>query len=344
MRRGGKIGVAVVALGVLAFGGFKGLEHVAEGKARARIDAQLADLGLADAVRYGQVTALPFSRGATVADVTYSEGSTVVWRIDRVRLTDLAENGQGLLSDAVIGVTGVHLAFAQWAKDCAETGASCAYAANAEEMKENGIDELLVDFDFAYHMDDAAKRFRVAGGVVLKNYVAFAAKLTVGGLDAATLRDVGTWGRDALRSGVPPILAVALFGQTAGKGIEKVELGDFGFTMTDLGGVRRHAEIHAKDTGDRRPVEDILHEQVAAVQADIRSGAQPWMPPEFTETMAKALEPFAYHGKPYRIRTTGAAPLLLVQRGPAGLQAGPDLADPVRLFQALAPKVDNAPL
>ncbi|MGE4527225.1 MAG: hypothetical protein AB7D00_02560 [Rhodospirillaceae bacterium] len=344
MRRGGKIGVAVAALGVLAFGGFKAFEHVAEGKARARLDAQLAELGLTESVRYGAVTVSPLSRGVTVADMAYSEEGAVVWRIDRVEMADLAEDSQGLLRDAVVGVRGVHLSFAQWSKDCAEKGASCAYAANAQEMLDNGIEELLVDLDFAYHMDDAARRLRLAGGLTLRNYVAFSTKLTVGGLSAATLRDVGAWGRDALQSGVPPILAIALFGQTAGKTIEKVELGDFGFTMTDLGGVRRHAEIHAKDTGDARPVDEIVREQVTAVQADIRAGAEPWMPAEFTEAMAKALEPFAYQGKPLRIRTTAAQPLLLLQRGPVGLQAGPDLADPARLFQALAPKVDNAPL
>lgn len=344
MRRGGKIGVAVAALCVLAFGGYKALERVAEGKARARIDAQLAELGLTESVRYGTVTVSPLSRGFAVADLAYSEDGSVVWRVDRVDLADLAEDSQGFLRDAVVGVKGVHIAFAQWSKDCTEKGVACAYAANAQEMLDNGIRELLVDLDFAYHMDGAAKRLRLAGGMTLRDYVAFSTKLTVGGLSAATLRDVGTWGRDALQSGVPPAIAVALFGQTVGKGVEKVELGDFGFTMTDLGGVRRHAEIQAKDNGDRRPVDDIVREQVAAVQADIRAGAQPWMPQEFTETMAKALEPFAFQGKPYRLRTTATAPLLLLQRGPAGLQAGPDLADPARLFQALAPKVDNAPL
>jgi len=276
--------------------------------------------------------------------VTYSEKGTVIWRIDRVTVAGWSEDAKGHLRDADISVRGVHFAFAQWAKDCAATGAACAYAANSQDVIDNGIDDLLVDLDLGYHMNDAEKRLRLAGGVTLRDYVAFAAKLTVGGMSAETLDKIGSWGRNAAQSGVPPVIAVALFGQTAGKSIEKVELGDFGFAMTDLGGVRRHAEMQAKKDGDTRPVDEIVHAQVAAVQAEIRAEAQPWMPAAFTESMAKALEPFAYNGKPLRIRTTGAAPLLLLQRGAHGLEAGPDLADPTRLFQALVPKVDNAPL
>ncbi len=80
------------------------------------------------------------------------------------------------------------------------------------------------------------------------------------------------------------------------------------------------------------------------MQAEIRDGAQPWMGEDFVEAMAKALEPFAYEGKPYRIFSGEQAPVVLIRRGSQGLEAGPDLTDPARLFRAFAPKVDNLPL
>ncbi|MBN2751301.1 MAG: hypothetical protein JXQ84_01205 [Rhodospirillaceae bacterium] len=344
MRRGGKIGVAVAVVGLLAFGGFKAFEQASERRVRDRVDTQLAQMGLTDAVHYGGVTVEPFSRTAALSDLTFSEKGVVVFRVDRVEVGDFQENDQGQPQSAVIGVRGLHLAFAQWIKDCAEKGVSCPYAVNAKDVTDNGIDEILVDMDLSYHMDEAAKRFRLAGGLSLKGFVAFAFKATVGGLDSATLHEVGLWSRDVAQSGVPPMLALAVFGQTVGKKINHVELSALGFAMTDLGGVRRHAEMRAKETDDRRPVDDIIKEQVAEVQADIRGGAQTWMPQEFIESMASALEPFAYKGKPYRIATTATAPVVVLKRGSMGLEAGPDLTDPARLFQALALKVDNAPL
>ncbi len=344
MRRIGWVGLTVAAAGILAVGGYVWAQHAAETRARARIDAGLAENGLAGAVRYGALSVDPLSAGGSVSDISFTENGAVVWRIDRVELRDYRETPKGLPRQAKIAVRGVHLAFAQWAKDCAETGASCAYAANADELREQGVDEMLVDADFFYAMDDAAKRFRVAGGLTLRDFVSLGMAVSIGGLDSETLRAVGAWAEEAIQAGVPPMLAAAAFGETAGKSIETLDIGGFGFAMTDLGAVRRRIEIQAKKAGDTRPPAEILRERVAEVQADIRGSAQPWMAPEFVESMAAALEPFAFSGKPYRITSGEAAPVVLLRRGAVGLEFGPELADPGRLFRALSPKVDNRPL
>ncbi len=344
MRRGGKIGLAVAAAGALAFGGYALVLDRMEGGARERVDARLAEMGLSEAVRYESLKVSPFSSGVTLSNLTFTENGAVVWRIDRVEVKDYEENPQGLPRKAALAVRGIRLAFAQWEKDCAATGASCAYAANADELRAQGIDEMVVDADASYAMDDAAKRFRVAGAVTLHGFVSFGLTATVGGLDSATLRDVARWAEEATQAGVPPVVAAAAFGATAGKAIDRVDIGGLGFAMTDLGAVRRRIEFQAKENGDRRPVGDILREQVDEVQAEIRDGALPWMEPAFVEAMAGAVEAFAFSGKPYRITSGEAAPVVLVRRGDRGLEAGPELADPARLFRALAPKVDNRPL
>jgi hypothetical protein len=344
MRRFGQIGLAAAAVGVLAVGGHAWLQHRAEAEARAYIDARLSAMGLAETLRYGGVNVGLLSRDVAVSDLVLSEGGTEVWRIDRVEIKDIKTTPKGLPVALAVAVRGLNLDFARWEHDCTVGGVSCEYAESAGELRSQGIDQMRVDADFAYDLDDAAKRLRVSAGLTMRQFFSVGAAFSLGGLDSGTLRAIVDWAQEATQSGVPPVLAAAAFGATVGKSIERVDLGGIGFSMTDRGALLRRAEFLAKERGDRRPPADILNEQRAEMAAEIRADAKPWMDPAFVEAMVVALDPFVASGKPYRIVSGEAAPVVLLKRGAQGLEAGPDLADPARLFRALAPKVDNLPL
>lgn len=344
MQRGKKLLIAGVAAGVLVGGGYGVAKHMAETRIRQQIDAFLTENGAIDAVKYGQVSADPFRKGAVVRDITVTEEGVVTWRADSVEVADLKTDDKGGPLSLVGHLRGLHLTFAQWVSDCKEKQAACDYVEDAQDMVDQGIDELLLDMDLDYRMDEAAKRMRLRANLNLHDFMEVGLKAEIGGLNNQILRESGEWLDQAGQVGIPPAMMVMAFGATVGKKIDRIEIGNLGVAVTDHGGVRHRVKVQAKANGDTRPVDDILREEIASVQADIRANPGGQLPPALVEQMAKALEPFAMQGKPYRVVTTAKEPVVVVQNGPNGLELGPAFDTPLTIIDALAPQIGNEPL
>lgn len=335
------IGAVAVAV---AFGGYKAAEIYAESRVRERIDATVATMGLGDRVTYGAVDVDLIGAGASVSDFVFSEQGVPVWRIDRLAVTDYAADAQGRPVRFAGEIGGAHLAFAAWAKACAAQGIACEYAADAEMLAAQGMDELLVDAALDYRIDDAAKTIAVGGELTLRDVARFALKGRVIGIDQQALAEAAGGAERALAADIPPAMALVLMGVSLGRTAERVAVADLGFSMRDLGGARRSAVRIAEAERDPRPVDAVLAEQLAEAKAVLQASAPAWMPPEFVAAMAAALDPFVWDGKPYTLTMAQGAPVDLLRRGQAGLELPPEIFTPAALFAALTPRVSNAPL
>lgn len=342
MRRKLLIGVGVVC--VVAAGGYKAAEIHAEKQVRERIDAQVAAMGLTGQVAYGKVDVDLIGSGASVADFVFSEQGEPVWRIDRLEVGTYAQDRQGNPTRFVGGITGAHLAFAEWARLCKEKGIACAYEGDAEALAAHGTSELLVDASVDYAIDDPAKEITFKGTLTLRDTIDFGLKAKIVGLDNQAMAEAAAGANRAIEADLPPAMALLVMGMQLGHSAERVALSDFGFAMTDLGGVRRGALRHAEENNDVRPVDAVLAEQLVEAKEQLHATAQAWMPTAFVDQMAQALDPFVWERKPYRITMAQEKPVELLTRGQAGLELPPEISNSRSLFDALTPKVDNAPL
>lgn len=335
-----KLIIGVAAVAAVAVGGYVAAERAAEGKVRERIDAELGTLGLAEQVTYGKIGVDLFGKGATVADVVYSEAGVPVWRIDRVALTDYAADAEGRPARFAAAVSGVHLDFPGWAKSCAEKRVACEYV--SDELGDEP-EAILADAGVDYRVDDAARRIAFGAAVTLHGLIEIKTAGTVGGFDLATLANAAQTAAEATRAGLPAPMAAMVAVGGIGRATERVELSNLAVTVRDLGGLRRQAE-HAAKTGDTRPAAEIAAEQLADAEAEMRATAPEWVPPELIEAMTAALRPFAMDGKPYRLAVAEGEPVVLLVKGPTGLELAPGIVDPASLLAVLKPTVSNKPL
>ncbi len=342
MRRKFWVGVGVVC--VVAAGAYKAAEFAAEKKVRERIDAQVAAMGMTGQVAYGKVDVDLIGSGASVSDFVFSEGGEPVWRIDRLAVTAFAEDKQGNPTHFAGGIVGAHLAFAEWARLCQEKDIACAYEGDAEALAAHGTTEMLVDASIDYRIDDPSKTISLASALTLRDTIDFAFKAKVIGLDNQAMAEAAAGAGRAIDANLPPAMALLVMGVQLGRTAEQVAISDFGFAMKDLGGVRKGALRRAEETNDQRPVDAVLSEQLAEAKEQLHASAQPWMPEGFLDGMAKALDPFVWDGKPYRITMAQEKPVVLLTRGQAGLELPQQIANSRQLFDVLTPKVDNDPL
>ena len=342
MRRKLLIGVGVLC--VVAVGGYKGAEVFAEKKVRQRIDTQVAAMGMTGQVAYGKVDVDLIGSGASVSDFVFSEQGQPVWRIDRLAVNQYTQDKQGNPTRFAGAITGAHLAFAEWAKLCKEKGVACAYEGDAEALAAHGTTEMLVDASVDYRMDDPAKAITLESALTLRDTIDFAFKAKIIGLDNQAMAEAAAGAGRAIQANLPPAMALLVMGVQLGRTAEQVAVSDFGFAMKDLGGVRKGAMRRAEETNDQRPVDAVLAEQLSEAKVQLHASAQPWMPEAFVDSMGKALDPFVWDHKPYRITMAQAKPVLLLTRGQAGLELPREISNSRSLFDALTPKVDNAPL
>lgn len=342
MRRKLLVGVGVLC--VVAAGGYKAAEFAAEKKVRERIDGEVAALGLTGQVSYGKVDVDLLGRGGSVADFVVSEQGEPVWRIDRISVTDYAEDKQGNATRFSGGIEGAHLAFAEWAKLCDEKGVACEYAGDAEALAARGTTEMLVDASVDYSIDDPTKTINLGAALTLRDTIDFGLKAKIIGLDNQAMAEAAAGAGRAMEANLPPAMALLVMGAQLGRTAEQVAISNLGFAMKDLGGVRKGAMRHAEDTNDQRPVDAVLAEQLTDAKAQLHATALPWMPDGFIDAMAKALDPFVWEAKPYRITMAQDKPVVLLTRGRAGLELPREIVNSRQLFDALTPKVDNDPL
>jgi hypothetical protein len=342
MRRKLLIGVGVVC--VVAAGGYKAAEIFAEKKVRQRIDTQVAAMGLTGQVAYGKVDVDLIGSGAAVSDFVFSEQGEPVWRIDRLAVTEYAEDKTGNPTRFAGEMTGAHLAFAEWAKLCKEKHVACAYEGDAEALAAHGTAEMLVDASVDYRIDDPAKEITFSSALTLRDTIDFALKGKVIGLDNQAMAEAAAGAGRAIEANLPPAMALLVMGVQLGRTAEQVAISDFGFAMKDLGGVRKGAMRRAEETNDQRPVDAVLAEQLTEAKVQLHASAQPWMPEGFVDDMGKALDAFVWDHKPYRITMAQGKPVTLLTRGQAGLELPPEISNSRSLFDTLTPKVDNQPL
>ncbi len=342
MRR--KVLVGIGAVCVIAAGGYVAAEMIAEKKVRERIDTQVAAMGLTGQVAYGKVDVDLIGSGASVSDFVFSEQGEPVWRIDRLAVTQYAEDKNGNPTHFAGGMTGVHLAFAEWARLCKEKGVACAYEGDAEALAAHGTTEMVVDASLDYRIDDPAKQITLSGALTLRDTIDFGLKARILGLDNQAMAEAAAGAGRAIDANLPPAMALLVMGVQLGRTAEQVALADFGFAMKDLGGVRKGAQRRAEETNDQRPLDAVLAEQLAEAKEQLHASAQPWMPEGFLDGMANALDPFIWDHKPYRITMAQDKPVVLLTRGQAGLELPRGIANSRQLFDVLTPKVDNDPL
>ena len=344
MLPGRKRIIAVVALAVVVAGGYGAARLLAQSKLRRSVENGLETAGLAETVSVGSYRVEPLSGRVRLSDLRVKEDGTEGWRAEAVDVERFESSPKAKVLTARL--VGLRFAFADWIRTCKESRKLCPLAEQSRDMVAQGIDEIVGDFDLDYRMDEAAKRFRLTSRLHLRDYMDVGMRLDVGGLDTAAFREIGGWIGDAGRAGIPPMLLGLALVQGIGKVAEKIELNEAAFAVTDRGMMRIRTRTEAKAAGDTRPEDEILHERIAALQADLRGAAGDLLPAALREQMAAALPGFAFAGKPLRIGTKVEAPVVLLRRtgGTNALEPGPAMTDIDAAVSALGLGVGNAPL